>query len=359
MIGTFIRRGGGRLMLAVAAVAVLALPVASRAADEPQVSKSERDLRGAYDKETVGKTIAWVPIALGAPLTDEWTYVFQTEAEARGMKFVLRDPNWDATAELQAVSALISEKPDILVVHNPSLTLLAKELKRAEEAGIHVIQMNMSSNYLSDGYVGADWGQIGRMMGEEAVKQCGTGTGKSGKVQIVQGELTAAGNVNLVAGVMQALDKDKAIKVVSSQAANWDPNKALDITATVIQQNPDLCATIGAWGVMTVGAAQAIKNAGKIDQVKVISNGEGSSLDCDQLKQGMFWRFLSYHADRQAHDVIDEASVLLQANMKPGTTHVALYSVPEWLDKAAAEKPGACYDLPKLNKAAAADASKK
>jgi ABC-type sugar transport system substrate-binding protein len=336
-------------VLALLLSGVLAAPPAARA-DEPQISKSERELRSAYDKDTQGKTIAWVPIALGAPITDEWTYVFKKEAEERGMKFVLRDPNWDATAELQAVSALISEKPEIMIVHNPSLTLLAKELKRAEEAGIHVIQMNMESNYISDGFVGADWGQIGRMMGEEAIKACGSASQTSHKVQIVQGELTAAGNVNTVAGLMQALDKDKSIKVVSSQAANWDPKKALDITQTVIQQHPDLCASIGIWGVMETGASQAIKNAGKLAQVKIITNGEGSAFDCDQLNQGMYTKYLSYHADRQAHDVINQASLMLQSKLKPGSTHLALYTVPEWLDKASASKAGACFELPNVPK---------
>ena len=34
---------------------------------------------------------------------------------------------------------------------------------------------------------------------------------------------------------------------------------------------------------MQSGAAQAIRNAGKIDKVKVYASGEGSQLDCDQV----------------------------------------------------------------------------
>ncbi|MBF2898713.1 substrate-binding domain-containing protein, partial [Pseudomonas aeruginosa] len=82
--------------------------------------------------------------------------------------------------------------PDVLVVQNPSVTLLMKDLKRAEAQGTHVIQVNMASNYKSSAFVGVDWREIGRMLANEAVKACGTGSGKSGKVQIVQGELTAA-----------------------------------------------------------------------------------------------------------------------------------------------------------------------
>ena len=175
----------------------------------------------------------------------------------------------------------------MLIVQNPSVTLLIKELKRAEAQGTHVIQINMASNYKSDAFVGADWHEVGRMLADEVVKQCGTASGKSGKVQIVQGELAAAQRRpgRRHDGVFS---KDKNIKVVSNQAANWDANTALNITATVIQQHPDLCASVGFWGIMESGAAQAIRNAGKIDQVKIYASGEGSQLDCDQINQGNF-----------------------------------------------------------------------
>ena len=93
----------------------------------------------------------------------------------------------------------------------------------------------------------------------------------------MQGELTAAASVDQIGGIMEYLNKDPNIKVVSNQAANWDANTALNVTATVIQQHPDLCASIGFWGIMESGAAQAIRNAGKIDKVKVYASGEGSS----------------------------------------------------------------------------------
>ena len=81
----------------------------------------------------------------------------QSEAAWRGMKYVVRDPNNNPSAMQQALTALVNDKPDVLIVQNPSVTLLMKELKRAESQGTHVIQINMSSNYKSDAFVGADW----------------------------------------------------------------------------------------------------------------------------------------------------------------------------------------------------------
>jgi ABC-type sugar transport system substrate-binding protein len=329
---------------ALTGVLLLAAPAATYAQEEGG-TKTAREVRASYDSAVKGKTIAFLPIALGVPLQDEWWQEIRTEAEWHGMKAIVRDPNNNPSAMQQALTALVNDKPDVLIVQNPSVTLLARELRRAESQGTHVIQVNMSSNYKSDAFVGADWYEIGRLLAEDAVKQCGTGSGKSGKIQIVQGELTAAASVDQIAGIMDVFKKDPAIKVVSNQAANWDANAALNITATVIQQNPDLCASIGFWGIMQSGAAQAIRNAGKIDQVKVYASVEGSSLDCDQINLGNFYKVLSYKATEQGHDLINAAIALLENGDKPGSRHLAYFTQPVWLDKSNASG-GNCFKLP-------------
>jgi len=338
------RRAFWGMTAIVAAAAVAGGPATVRAQEEGG-TKTAHELRAQYDKDLKGKTIAFLPIATGVPLMDEWGRVIKTEAEWRGMKFVVRDPAANPAAMQQALTALIDEKPDVLVVQNPSVTLLMKELKRAEQQGTHVIQMNMSSNYKSDAFVGADWYEVGRILAEDVVKECGTGTNTSGEVQIVQGELTAAASVDQIAGVMDTLNKDKAIKVVSNQAALWDANNALNITNTVIQQHPNLCASVGFWGIMQSGAAQAIRNAGKIDKVKVYASGEGSQLDCDQVTQGNFHKFLSYTATSQGHDAFLAAETLLESGDKPGTKHREYYTRPVWLDKSNASGAN-CYAVP-------------
>src|SRR5262249_18716088 len=262
----------------LAGFALAALPVFA-AAQEEGGTKTARELRADYDKSLKGKTIAYLPIALGGPLSDEWGRVVQGEAEWRGMKYVVRDPNNNPSAMQQALTALVDQKPDVLIVQNPSVTLLMKDLKRAESQGTHVIQINMSSNYKSGAFVGADWNEIGRLLAQDVVKECGTGSGKSGKVQIIQGELTAAASVDLGAGIVEVSNKDPATKVASKQAGNWDANTQLNTPATVIHEHPDLCASVGFWGITESGAAQAIRNAGKIAQVKVYASGEGSQLD--------------------------------------------------------------------------------
>jgi ribose transport system substrate-binding protein len=247
-----------------------------------------------------------------------------------GVKLVVRDPNFKSDVQLQAVSSLINDKPDILIVQNPTTTLLARELKRAMESGIKVIQVNMASNQLTDAYVGADVPKLGRSLAEELVKACGGGKG-SGKVAILQGEATAAYSLDMTKAATEALSADKSIKIVSSQPTNWDANKAADVTTNVLQQNPDLCGILSVWGPMTAGAAQAVKNAGKQGQVKIFVASDGQPADCDMVEQGLFTKNLSYRADTQGEAIVNAVLTLLQDSRPAGATQLAYYTTNYWV----------------------------
>ena len=98
---------------------------------------------------------------MGFDLTEGWYAGLKKELEPLGVNFVIRDPNWNTDAGAQAVTSLITEKPDVIVVHNPDVQTYAKLLQTAEDAGIYVVQINMRSAYRSSAFVGADWVEIG------------------------------------------------------------------------------------------------------------------------------------------------------------------------------------------------------
>lgn len=326
--------------VALAGLAALAsgfLATAVNAQSDPRAQ-----MRTAFDKAVKGKTVAWVPITMGTPIDQIWTEVMKTHFDKYGINFIVRDPNFDSNAQLQAVTSLINEKPDVLIVQNINVSLLARELKRAMENGIYVIQVNMMSNQPTDVYVGVDNVESGRLIAEDIVKECGGGK-SSGKVAIVQGEATSAGSLDQLRGAMEVFKADKSITVVSTQAANWDANKANEITATVLRQHPDLCATYGHWGIMQQGAAQAVKAAGLQGKVKVYASSDGPRADCDLVEQGLFYKILSYRADDEGIQIADAVLTLLQSGEKPGSKRIALFSNNFWVTGPAERHY--CYDL--------------
>ena len=228
-------------------------------------------------------------------LTEGWYAGLKKELEPYGVKFELRDPNWNTNSGAQAVTSLISEKPAVIVVHNPDVQTYAKLLQRAENEGIYVIQINMGSAYRSTGFVGANWIEIGEKDAEAVVKAC---EGKSNKIAIVQGALSAAASAYTLKGVENVLAKHPEIKVVSSQAADWDAAKAKAITQTVLKQNPDLCGIVGFWDGMDIGTAAAVKEAGLTGKVFVATSGGGERKGACELVKS--WRPRSGHELRRS-----------------------------------------------------------
>ena len=78
-----------------------------------------------------------------------------------GYSFDIRDAAFNTGAMSELLAKAISDKPDVLVVHNPTVQLLARQIKQAESQGIKVLQINLQSNQPSTAFVGANWERIG------------------------------------------------------------------------------------------------------------------------------------------------------------------------------------------------------
>ena len=310
-------------------IAALVATMGWAAASPAKAAEAREQLRQQFDSNLKGKKVAWAPVWLGV-LESEWTRVMKDRFDDYGISLETRDANFKSDVQLQAVSDYINDKPDVIVVQNPNVTLLAKELKRAMDAGIYVVQVNMASNTLTDAYVGVDAKDMGRKIARAVIDKCGAGKG-SGEVSILEGEATAAYSLDMKNGALEVFKTDPSIKVVSSQPTSWDANKAGDITATVLQQHPDLCAVFSVWGPQAAGAAQAIKAANRGDKVKIFVASDGQPADCDLLEQGAYYQNLSYRADIQGQTIVDAVVNLLQSGEKPGLKHIAYYTTPAWV----------------------------
>lgn len=264
------------------------------------------------DADIAGKKVIFVPISMGISLTEGWARRMREHAATHGYSFDVRDAAFNTGIMSELLARAISDKPDVLVVHNPTVQLLARQIRQAESEGIKVVQINLQSNQPSAAFVGANWERIGREIAEDIVKECGEGTGKSGKVAIIPGQLTAADSVMMNDAAFKVFEAHKEIEVVSNQASDWEPEKARQITATVLQQHPDLCAVFGHWDVHTMGAGNAVKDAGKADDVLVYSTGGGDDVACKAIEDGVQDRIWSYDADGQGRDAGTMVDLLLQ-----------------------------------------------
>jgi len=302
--------------------------------------------RAPYYESFKGKRVAYVPVAMGFDLTEGWAAGLKEALEPLGVKFEIRDPNWSTDAGAQAITSLISEKPDVIVVHNPDVQSYARLLKKAEEAGIYVVQVNMRSSYSTDVFVGVDYVGMGEQIANRLVDRCSPEKGGSGKIAIVQGVLTAAASIYQMQGINNVLSKHPEMQLVSDQAADWDSSKAKNITATVIQQHPDICGIAGFWDVMDAGTAAAIKESGR--NIYLLTQGGGNRMACDGLANGTYSEVVIYFVPGQARDMATMIKHLLQLKQPAGTTKTTLFTPLAFVTKDNMTA-ASCWDLPAKN----------
>jgi D-allose transport system substrate-binding protein len=187
-------------------------------------------------------------------------------------------PNSDQAKEehLNLCEAAISQKPAIIVMGAATTALGLQCFRQAQKQGIKVADMDATisveearkSGVNLSFTIGADNKMIGKQAAQFVSK---IAKNEAVKILVLEGVVGSPPSTDRVAGFKQELERvmPKA-KIVSSTSAEWDRLRALSITADRLTATPDLGAVFAANDVMALGAVEAIRAAGKTNQVIVV-----------------------------------------------------------------------------------------
>lgn len=304
--------------------------------------------RAAYLPALKDKKVIFIPLSQGMDLNQAWVTVWQRHADRYGFTLEVRDPNMSTEAGIRALQGAIAEKPDVLIVQNPDVQTYARQLKQAQAEGIRIIQINMQSITQTDSYVGNDWIEMGRLEAGELARACLKPGAPSGKIVWLAGVQTGAANIYMREGLNQILAENPGLTLVSDQPADYDSEKARQITETVLQQHPDLCGIMGIWDNAEVGAGAAVLAAGKGDQVTIVTNGAGSATGCDSIRKGLLDVIYNFNAPIQAEIAAQQISELLQQpGRKAGTEKTVFFGPITRVDASNAEGRN-CWTIDQL-----------
>jgi ribose transport system substrate-binding protein len=300
-----------------------------------------------YQKAMQGKRVVLIPLAMGFDLAQGWAAYLKREVEGWGGVFETRDPNWDTNAGAQALTTLISgePKPNVIVLHSPDLNSYSKLLKKAQKEGIYVVLVDNPMNFPADAFVGSDWDRLGQLEAEAAVKGCGENSSK--KIGLVQGDAANASSIYQYNGIMKVLEKHPDYKVVAKPFSNWDPTTSRNVTTTMLQQNPDICAIIDFWDGDATGASAAIHDAKLDGKVFLVTTGGGETVDCKALEDGTFGAVVMTDLANQSRDMNAIIKFLLQCGQPAGTSKTYIYTLEKATTKADL-KPTTCWDVKAL-----------
>ena len=207
------------------------------------------------------------------------------------------DPNFDATKQInQMQDAITADQFDAIILTPLNSVGVGPAVKRAAEAGIPVIADNVPIGPALDTVEPQVDGQTA------AVLQPSTKVAQDFAEMIIEAcegvdpckvaVLGGTGSTAFDAATRDAIDAASAehpnIKLTGYGGANYMRDASIKFTQDFLAKDPDLAVVVAFGDQSALGAYKAVKDAGKADQVKVIS-GSSSARVVDMVRDGSLY----------------------------------------------------------------------
>ena len=217
----------------------------------------------------------------------------QEAAREEGAELLLSTVDGKPEKELQLVNTYIARQVDAVVLSPLSATASVTALRRAREAGIHVIAYNSTvEGGLTATFIESDQSNLGAQTGKVARAYIEEKLGGQAQIAILafKSALTEQSEARTNGFKSQIADLS-GVEIVAEQDA-WLPEMGIRKAGDILTANPGIdliwCANEGG----TVGAVMAVKNAGRGGEIAVFGTDVsdqmlGFLLSEDQILQAV------------------------------------------------------------------------
>ncbi len=257
-------------MIAIAGVGALALSACSGGADPGDPSSPG----GSGDAD--GARIAAVIKGLDNPFFQFMESGINDEADELGVTVEIQAAQdiGDTTGQADRLSAMSNQDFSCFIVNPISGNNLVQGIAQIAASGVPIVNIDnpidadaaAAADATIATYIGTDNVEAGALVAENLAKIAPDG-GKVAAVGGIAGDVTSGQRIEGFESGLAAGGFD----LIQTVSANWDRQEALTQATTILQANPDLTAFFVANDDMAMGVSRAVQDAGKRDQVKVVS----------------------------------------------------------------------------------------
>jgi ribose transport system substrate-binding protein len=306
-----------RLIAVVGTMALISIGVAAcGGGDDDTTAETAADTsQEAGGSAAGGGSGGTVSITASVPPTDHgWLGAISKNAQAQAdeyddVDFKLLEAA-DADSQAQQIQQVISEKPDVLVVLPQDGESLTPVAQQAEAAGIPVVNIDRlftqpdaaTATILGDNY------QIGILAADYIADELKC----KGNVVEIQGLAGISVTQERTEGFTDELKKacpDGGIDVIAQQPGDFDPAKGLTVMENILQSEDQIDAVYTHDDDMAQGVVQAIRNAGRDDEMFLTGVG-GSSDAMEQIEEGGLYRATFLYNPNMAATAVTMARLL-------------------------------------------------
>lgn len=228
------------------------LPGALRADDAPRRMRIGVSIPAADHGWTAG-VIWWARRAMALHPEIDWQFATASDPEKQ-------------VADIEDMMARNVDGLVILATNSGPITPIAQ---RAHDRGIYIV--NVDRGFLqpvADVFLEGD----NKAFGRKAAEYMSQKLGGKGDIVILEG-LPSTVNTDRVNAALEVFKRYPDIKVLGRQPANWNREKALSVMQNFLSQFPHIDAVWAGDDDVALGAIQAIKEAGRDQEMWVIGGG--------------------------------------------------------------------------------------
>jgi ribose transport system substrate-binding protein len=229
----------------------------------------------------------------------------------------IRNEN-DLAQQVALVEQMMAQGVDAIVIAPADSRALVPVLAKALREKIVVVNIDNKLDAPTLQQVGIDIPFVGpdnragaRAVGAALAKHLQRGD----KVAILEGIPTAFNAQQRRLGFEDAM-REAGAEVVAVQSAHWEQDEANTVSAAMLREHPDLRAILASNDNMALGAASAVRQAGRIGQTLVVGFDNIAAVH-QLLQDGRVLATADQHADRLAVYGIEYALKILRGETQP------------------------------------------
>jgi erythritol transport system substrate-binding protein len=223
---------------------------------------------GGSGGDEAGGTFAVITVDPSNPYWKAEVDTAVAEAKKLGYDATVDAHNNDPDKQNQFIDGAISKKVKAIILDPAGAKESVGAVRKATEAGIPVFLVNAEiveqgiakSQIVSNNAQGATLGA------EEWVKAMG---GKGKYVELFGNPTDNNAQVRSN-GYAEVISQYPDLQLVQKETANWDRAEGKQKMEVMLRAHPDITGVIAGNDEMALGAIQALKDAGKLSQVKVL-----------------------------------------------------------------------------------------
>ncbi|ELT48596.1 monosaccharide-transporting ATPase [Brucella intermedia M86] len=178
----------------------------------------------------------------------------------------------DFAAQVDAVENFVTQQFNVIVLAPADSKAMVTPVKKALEAGIKVINIDVALDEEAKKQAGVDLAFFGPD-NREGAKLAGLALakelGKGGKVVILEGNPEADNAKERKKGFDDAV-AEGGLTLLDSKTAHWETEEANTLMTNFLTQYQDIQGVMAANDSMALGVVKALDAAGKSGQIKVV-----------------------------------------------------------------------------------------